>query len=293
MANENAQQSASGEQQQQTQQPAGEQQQQQPTQPQGAVAPEWIPEDLRSHKSLTKFKTAGEAAKAYVNLESMLGKRIEIPGDDASPEVKAAFRTKLGVPEKADDYENPAVPEGQQLDAGLFGDFKKIAHEAGIPKAAAKKLADWYVGLEQRRMTEFAARTEKAKAEGMKALHAQWGGATSDNVGIIQRLVAETGDQDLKEALERTGFGNDPAGLRWLAKIGRNLMENDLIDPAGLGTGMEDARAEIAKIQGEASKDRKHPLRNTAHPEHKSLKKKMETLYSIAYPDVEMSVDVV
>ena len=290
MPNENVQQDASGNEQSQQQEQQHQQQEQKPAA--GAAGSEWLPENLRSHKSLTKFKNAGDVAQAYVNLESMMGKRIEIPGDDAAPEVKAAWRTKIGVPEKAEEYESPAVPEGRQLDENLFGEFRKVAHEIGMPKGMAKKLGDWFVGLESRRETEIVAKSEAAKAEGMKKLHTQWGGATKDNVGIIQRLVAETGDQDLKDALDRTGAGNDPAVLRWMAKLGRTLMEDNLIDPAGLNNSMEDARSEISKIQAEAAKDRKHPLRNSSHPEHKALKARMKTLYDVAYPNVEMNVEV-
>jgi len=257
------------------------------------VGESWVPEDLRSHKSLTKFKTPGDVAKAYVNLEGMLGNRIAIPGENATAEEKSAFRTKLGVPDKAEAYPDPDKIEGMpDLDEKLVGNFKQAAHSAGLGPAQAKFLMNWWIGLEHARNTENVALVERAKNEGTAKLRASWGAATGENIGLVQRLIAETGDEDLKEALERTGAGNDPAVLKWLAKLSRSFVEADLIDPKMVGTSTDEAKAEIEKVKVASATDKKHPYRNENHPGHKAEVERVRALYEIAYPDVAFDVTV-
>lgn len=268
-----------------------------PPQPAAAGAytgPEWIPEALRGNKSLTKFKTAGDVAQAYVNLESRFGQKVQPPADNAPAEEKAAWRKNIGVPDKADEYEAPSMPKGYEdkLDQDYLGDFRGKAHEIGLSKSQAKSLVDWVVAREVRQLTEFAANSEKAKDEGMKALKTEWGAATADNVGLVQRLVEETGDADLAAALNQTGFGNHPAALRWMAKLGRTFVEHDLIDPKTVGTSSKDAQAKIDEIKAAAAKDRKHPWRDSSHPGHKAAVDEMNALYELANPSVEFSPQV-
>lgn len=255
---------------------------------------EWVPVDLRSHKSLTKFKAPGDVAQAYVNLEKKLGERVAPPGDDATPEAKAAWRAALGVPADANGYEKPSLPEGSEieLDAEYIGSFHSKAHEIGLTPAQAKALQEWVIGREVSAFTDMKANTERAKTEGMKSLRTMWGAATAENVGLIQRLVAETADEKVKAALDRTGFGNDPEGLRWMAKIARQYADHDLIDPKMARTSTEEAATKIKEIKEAARKDKKHPYVNESHPGHKAAVDEMNTLYQIAYPDVEFSVGV-
>lgn len=253
--------------------------------PAAPIVAEWIPEDLRSHKSLTKFKEPGDVAKAYVSLESMLGKRIEVPGDDATPEAKAAWRAKIGVPETPDGYDRPEAPEGVKLREDLFADARNKFHEVGISKAQAKVMTDWFINKELEMASGFQQEYARQKEEGMKALDKQWGAAAPRNIALCQRVVAEMGGPELKAALNETGAGNDPRIVSFLAKIGRTLEEDNLIAPVQVGVDEKGAAAEITKIRSErmAAKG-KHPLDDKKHPEHAAMKKKYNDLFQIAHP---------
>lgn len=112
----------------------------------------WVPETLRGHKSLEKFKTPADVAQAYANLEGAFGKKFEEHlKPDADPEIRARVRSALGVPEAPNGYEDPPVPEGRVLDANITGGFKEQAHKLGISKSAAKGLMEWYLGMELER----------------------------------------------------------------------------------------------------------------------------------------------
>lgn len=66
----------------------------------GKTAPTWIsglPEDLRTHKSIEKFKDQDVSvlAKSYIELEKFRGNSISCPGVNATAEEKNAFFQKL------------------------------------------------------------------------------------------------------------------------------------------------------------------------------------------------------
>jgi len=249
--------------------------------------PAWVPADLRSHKSLTKFKEPGDVAKAYVNLETMLGKRVEIPADDAPAEAKAAWRTKIGVPETADGYDKPTVPEGVTLDEGIFSAARNKFLELGIPKSQGKALMDWFVGMELDLSSKAQQGRAAEKEAGMEALTQKWGAAAPRQIALCQRFVAEVGGADLKAALDETGAGNDPRVVAALAKAGLMMEESNMIAPVNVGVSTDEAIAEIAKIRAERGKDKKHPLNDKSNPGHKEAAKRFQDLHRIAYPDMQ------
>lgn len=246
----------------------------------------WLPEPLRTNKTLTKFKDAGELANAYVNLEVAHGKRFEENlGENAPADIKARVRASMGVPDSADGYDKPTVPEGATLDDGMFNGFRGVAHKLGISKSQAKGLSEWFIGLEQDRMSGYMTEATKAKEEGMKALNAKWGAGAPRMVGLAQRVVMEFGGADVKAALDETGAGNDPRILGWLARMGEAMAEGGIVDPSVVNTSVDEAKAKIAEIKSAAMKDRKHPYVNKSHPGHKAAIDEMNRLHEIVYAE--------
>jgi hypothetical protein len=256
-------------------------------QQQTVTAPEWVPAELRENKSITKFKEPGELAKSYVNLEKMLGSRTEVPADDAPKEQWDAWFKKIGVPETADGYDPPAVPEGMTLDQGILKATREKFRELGVPKAQAKKLMDWYITQEIERTNSILRERAVQHEQGMESLNKKWGAAAPRQIALCQRVVAELGGESVKKILDETGVGNEPAIVEFLARVGGMMEEDKLITQVNVGTSKEQAEAEIAKIRAEAGKDKKHPLRNKAHPEHAAVAKRFQDLYQIAYPDMQ------
>jgi len=251
------------------------------------IAGDWIPEDLRSNKTLSKFKTAGDLAQSYVNLERRLGSSVEIPGEQATPEQKSAFYQRLGVPETVEGYEAPAAPEGVELDTEYFGAFRTKAHELNLTKFQAKGLADWVVAREIAKHSEFSADSEKARKASMEKLRNGWGAAADQNVGLIQRLVDEYGDEETIADLDQTGAGNRAGILRMLAKIARTQVDADVMAAADIGTSQKSAQQDLENTLSAARADRKHVYRNENHPGHKAEVARVRRLYEIAYPDLE------
>jgi len=95
---------------------------------------EWVKQNAKDPETFFKFVD---------NLNTVVGKKgVIIPGEKASPEEVSAYRTALGIPAKFEDYEFETLPEMKdakrvpETDAAI----KKLMHDAGIPKDAAKKL---------------------------------------------------------------------------------------------------------------------------------------------------------
>src|SRR4030095_3808230 len=73
------------------------------TLPSGAWRPT-LPDEMKAEPSLGGFKDVGALAKAWVETKRLVGDAVKVPKPDASPEERAAFHRKLGVPQSPDQY---------------------------------------------------------------------------------------------------------------------------------------------------------------------------------------------
>ena len=235
----------------------------------------WIPQELRGNASLSKFKTADDALKAYVNLESAFGKKFEDHlKPDADPAVQARIRGAMGVPEGANGYEDVKVPDGYEVDKGIVGSFKETAFKAGLSKSQANALQEWFIGQHLDQNTAQAAARVQEKEAALAELDERWGAAKARNVGMIQQLVAEHGGTDVKAALDETGAGNDPRVLEFLARMAGKMAEDNLITPTSGGLTVADANKEMQSIRS----DMKGPYWNKDHAGHKQAVERVQYL---------------
>ena len=194
-----------------------------------------LPDDLKTYPGLAKFKTDdpkesfASALRSYVNLEKMKGNMVSIPDEKTDPAIAKEFWAKVGVPAEAAGYDPPALPEGYQADQGLVEGFNKVALEAKIPKSAAKKLMDWYIQQDVQHQQDLQKGYQEEMSKAMDGLRQKWGAAADHNVALAQQVVADIGVPGLKEALEETGAGNNPAIIEFLAKVGKFLSEDSII----------------------------------------------------------------
>lgn len=249
--------------------------------------------DVRTWTQAKGFKDPAALAESAWNLEKLLGheragRTVVIPGDDAPAEEVSAFRAKMGVPEKPDDYMSVIkVPEGQP------DTFAKEAanwfHEAGIPPKQAALLAEKWNAYQAAGMQQ---QTEQQAAEASRVFGdvvASWGKDADANLELGKR--AATQFIPAKDAAERQqilskleGAIGTKAMLEMFANIGRGLGEHKMHtngDSGGMGMSPAEAQAKInslkadkvwtsAYLQGDASK-----------------KSEMERLIKIAYPASE------
>lgn len=252
-----------------------------PVTPPDPIKQEWLPEDMRGLKTLEKFDGLENLAKGYVNLEKLHGGSIKIPGDDAKPEDWSAFYSKLGRPEKPEDYGIEVnLPEGHEQDKEAEGRFLKVAHDVGLTKGQAEKLIQFGIteNLSQadKATTLNLASTEEARG----VLREKWGATFERNEALAQRALSEFGSKELTALLEdkEFKFGNNPAVVEVFASIGRALLEDGHISGEEVGMTVDGAKSKIAEIMG----DPKHAYFNGDDPGHKQAVDYMQGLHQQA-----------
>ncbi|MFH2073792.1 MAG: hypothetical protein ABIJ57_00400 [Pseudomonadota bacterium] len=214
--------------------------------------PSWLaslPDDLKSNEVLARFPTIGDASKALVSYKTSEGKMVAIPGEDATPEQRAAFYQKLGRPETADKYtitKPEGLPEGIAYSPEVETAFKSFAFEQGISDAQAKGIYDWYWGLVKDGQAKAEADQLKATETAINGLKDEWkGDAYKVNTELAKRAWKEFNDKPedavlLDKLVDGVRLGDHPAFLRKFAAIGKALGNDSLGGRDGGGDEMSD-----------------------------------------------------
>lgn len=165
-------------------------------------------------------------------------------GDDGKGTDKNDDKSDVDVPEK---YELKA-PEGIELDQGAVEAFTPIAKELKLNNDQAQKLADLY--------TEQLKKVHEAQQEQyLKTLEAWEEEAKKDPeiggdkfegaVASAKRaLKAYDADGAFLDLMEKSGFGNHPAVMRFVSRVGKALKE----DTADTQSGNRGQERDINKI---------------------------------------------
>jgi len=228
-------------------------------------APKWdetLDPELRDSPSVKKFKgtTWDEVGpvlfKSYHNLE-----RWQIPGENATPEERAAFHRRLGVPEKVEEYSaalKPEVPEGVPWSPEIQAAFAQFAHAEGIPPATATKILNFYLSRAGQGVDMQKTATAESLRQHHERLKQRWGANYQRNVGLVHRVVEEWGKPEFAEMLDTVvmkgpdgsdiALGNHPAMLEFLANYGEQRLEAGFIPGNSLLVTKDAAEQELRSI---------------------------------------------
>lgn len=138
----------------------------------------------------------------------------------------------------ADGKYTLTMPDGVEVDQELLDaigpDFKDI----GLTNAQAQRLADRFIQVQQDRATkqvEGWGKTVQKWADDAKA-DADIGGDKWDaTVTASRRAVSKLGTPALREYLEASGGGNHPELIRFMAKVGAMISDDN--PPSGKDAG--------------------------------------------------------
>jgi hypothetical protein len=224
-----------------------------PTGDEPTAAPEWLtnlelPQDraaLKGDKTLHRYKSLPDALAAIPEQMKAIGelRGAKFPGDDAKPEERRAFWTKLGVPETVDGYKDVKIPavEGVNLsEAGVKTFYEQVGLKEGLTPRQAQAAVNF--------LAEYQAQQRKDLVAGwineQEALRQEWGINFDREVLLAKRGMqyalehSKAGD-GLREAL--TSIEEHPGLIRLAAWIGRNLAEDGIVPghPEGVNTDAE------------------------------------------------------
>lgn len=261
-------------------------------QDQGSAVADWregLDPGIKSHPSLQNFKGPGDLAKSWVEAQKLIGRdKIPVPGDKATKADWDMVFERLGRPKAPDGYNLPEIklPEGYPAPAKEFMDeFKSKALDLGMLPAQVNGLYQWFMEQQVNEFNQYGEKRQLERGEAENVLRKMWGKAFEQNFTIAEQAVNKYGTEKFIAKLKQTGLNNDPDMVKFIADMAKNFSEDKIAGkPAGLTLSPEEASAEIKKIQGEAMKDKNHPMNNKRHPEYEYFKQKWENLHKMAYP---------
>lgn len=262
-----------GQQQAQGQQQSGAQGDQQQQQQTSSFA---LPDAYKSEKVFEGVKSVDDVFKMALEGQKMIGRGLFLPDDKEPDEVKTdkwnKVYTKLGRPEKADQYDTKVqtlLPEGWEWDNNIVSAFQQLSHKAGLSQSQFNTILDFYAQQINQTNIDPAVASREAK----KTLVDEWG-ENGFELHMNEAFAAARieGGEDFVKWLDEpkpAGYrpGNDPVLSKFLAKIGRDLREDGVIDDSviqGVRT-TGDYESEAKKIIA----DMNDPYNQPKHAQHR------------------------
>ncbi|UPK31833.1 hypothetical protein IVB18_26245 [Bradyrhizobium sp. 186] len=148
----------------------------------------------------------------------------------------------------ADGKYTLAMPEGVQVDQATLDALSPEFKEMGLTNKQAQKLADKFIEAQQKQAADKGkawGETVTGWVDQAKADKEIGGDKWDGTVKTATRAVNTLGTPALKEYLEATGGGNHPELIRFMAKVGAMIKEDN---PADGGAGGSGKPAEAAHV---------------------------------------------
>ena len=199
--------------------------------------------------------------------------RSELPSDATEDQIKE-YRTANNIPLDPDGYRKD-LPEGLVIgdeDKELMIDFMGALHSANADPRIAHAAVEWYNDFaekQQEAIADLDAEQSKETTDILRDPEEGWGKDFRTNMNLINSLLDTAFGADAKEQLlngryqDGRGFMNDPAVLRGLANLARQI--NDVApliaqDPdqlKGLHDEIEELENYMKTKRSEYNKDTK------------------------------------
>ena len=210
----------------------------------GAIAGE----NKKLAKRLERFTDLGQFGKSYFEADAKLndGKRVVIPGADATDEDRAAWAKQRGIPESPDKYEiKVKPPEGLELSEGEQDRLKAITSR--LWKAGGLSADPEVVNLAheiyyQERMeaeSQMMAQATIQKEETEAYLKKIWPGQDlKRNIAFADQAISHYFKEDFAaikdlQFADGTRLGDNLQFIQAMARIGRDTMEDPVFLEAG------------------------------------------------------------
>lgn len=208
-------------------------------------------------KRLQRLNSPVETYKSFRELEkkfSSVKQSPELP-KDATPEQIAEYRKAIGVPEKADGYNDhlKGIELSDELKP-LVGMFFEDAHSANMKPDDVKKSIASYMKIAEANKQARLDADEDAKNARNAELQKEWGSEYKSNFNAIAGLMEQY--PSLKEAIafarkpDGTPIGYDPKAMRELAMLSRQLNPLHTIVTSGTGDKAQLVSDEIKHLEG-------------------------------------------
>jgi len=139
------------------------------------------------------------------------------------------------APEKYDDF---TTPEGFKLEEGIMAEFTDLARKSNLSQEAAQGMLDMaakhvqsMVESQRQEFTEM----RKTWVNDIKNDTEFGGPKFKDTLVRAQRALKKFGDEDIRETLKSSGFGDNPSLIKLLARMDKAAGEDQA--PTGEQSG--------------------------------------------------------
>jgi len=205
-------------------------------------------EDKKALKRLERFDSLSTLGKSYFEAEAKLtsGKLLQIPGDDATDDDRAAWAKARGIPETPDKYEIKAKPpEGMEIndhDKARLGAITAALHKAGgvMADPAVVNYAHQLYYSEREEAEAAMQATATIQKEKTEAYLAKlWPGPDRKrNLMFADQAIGHFFGKEFSEVKDMqfadgSRLGDNVQFIQAMAKIGRITMEDPVFLEAG------------------------------------------------------------
>lgn len=240
------------------------------------VTPDWAPDwrekmaggDEKELARLGRFKSPVDVYRSNRELEKKMSAGPAKLTADATPEQIAEFRKANGIPEKADGYLE-ALPKGLVIgdaDKPMIEGFLNRVHGKNAPPEVVADAIDWYYGEQERIAAAQAQADKEFSLKSSDALREEWGGEFRANINSITAFLDAAPATDdgtpLKDLMmnarlgDGTRLGDNPAALKWLARLASDANPAGFVSPGAGGSQIESAEKELDGLKLRMRTDR-------------------------------------
>jgi hypothetical protein len=247
--------------------------------------------EYRNDPTLAKYTSVGEALKAHVHQQRLLGNSIQIPHPDASETQMRDIYTKLGCPEHLGDYAITDPDMGvdetgakKGLAPSFLSQLLGVAHEAGLNSKQAQKLVDFSANMVRQSENYQAGQAAVEKQDAERQMYETFGADTASMIQKATMALSRLGEgrygggkyaQQAAEEWKHSALGNSVNMIAMLANLWESMGEGRYIE-SSTGQGMlsrDGITADIAALAA-VMNDEKRPM-----DERKAAQTKQLQLY--------------
>lgn len=254
---------------------------------------EALSEELRADPSMANIVDIPGLAKSFVNAQKMVGRdKLVVPDKHATDEDWKGVFSKLGLPEKIEQYE-VKNPEGAEFDDGVVSMLKQAAFGLNILPHQFEGLLKTFSDENNKALESQSSEMKTKTDEQVAGLKKDWGDAFKRNIQMVQSATKEAGESmkmnDLVKTflvdnqVEGVRLGDHPTMVKLLHYF-TQFMSEDQLPNVDLG-GDEKTRAQVDQEVKGIIGNLDHPYHKRSHPNHANAVKHVETLMKKLHPE--------